>query len=96
MSGGIINIVDSSHYSITDGLGVIINTTTRDYVKVEWSGYVNVPVVNIANFEIFIYIDISGNIIETYTEPTNNDRRNYIILGHLHSTGTNLIKVDST
>jgi len=84
-TGGKITIVSSTTYSITDGTGVVYDTTTRVATPVSWSGYTNVSIVDINNPEIYISIDSTGSIVETYTHPSNMDARSYLYLGHFQA-----------
>ena len=93
-TGGQLDIVDASHYSISDGTGVHYDTLTRIHTDVSWSGNTSVAVLDITQAEIYILIDQTGSIIEQYVHPTNDEYRNAIYLGHFHSDGTTLRVAD--
>lgn len=97
ISGGELSVVDGTHFAITDGTGVHIDTTTRAITAVSWTGLTNVEInatLLASNLITFIEIDSTGAVVQSATRPEEEDFRNYIFLGvvvHVNKTSINTV-----
>ena len=87
--GGVLSVGSpTSTFSISDGHGHVIDTTTAPYdstlTQVEWSGLTNLTVTNLAtHHETYVSIDATGAVVQRTTLPTNDHHRDELILGVL-------------
>ena len=95
VSGGVLSVgTPNTTFSITDGEGIIVDTTTDPanptITQVTWTGKTNVSVTNLlTNLLTWVAIDSGGNVLQQTTRFDAADRRNYIILGvvvHVNKT----------
>ena len=93
-SGGILSInADDTKFNVSDGSGVIFDTTTLVATTVTWSGLIAQSGVYIADTS-FVSINLSGVPILSSTTPTNSEIRDNIFLGqivHLNQVNLNAV-----
>ena len=92
LSGGLMAIVDTTHFSIVDGSGTVVDASNPLNVSttpVTWSGFTNVLVATPSSESTFVYIDSTGSVVQSIVDPTPELRRNGILLGKLFTPAAN-------
>jgi len=94
LAGGILSVgVTSGTYTISNGLGVILESSNGTVEQVAWTGLTNV-VASVSGQASFVSIDSSGTPIISSTEPTNSNKRDNIYIGILiHLDGSTITDV---
>lgn len=83
IAGGLLTInADPTKFDISDGSGIIFNTTTLIATSVSWTGLTAQSFVYVGD-ESFISIDSSGLMKSSPTLPTNTQIRDNIFLGQI-------------
>jgi hypothetical protein len=84
-SGGIVTIDDNTHFSITSGVGYIVDSITKYAIIVKFTAKSGVTLMDIGETDITvsIAIDINGDVFQQVPVFTPIQRRNYIVLGEL-------------
>lgn len=82
LTGGVLSTgAGATQYSISDGTGVIVNTSGT-ITSVSWSGKSNITPTNIASTLLtWVAINSSGNVVEKSTPFTASEIRANIFLG---------------
>lgn len=90
IGGGILSIVDNTHFSISAGLGIIVNNyttpSTPSKTMVTWNTltvtdtHLSVPFTSVA-------IDVNGNPYIIAGDFTADQRRDYILIGWVDHSG---------
>lgn len=105
MTGGVISIGVggagvATTFSITAGTGQITDNTVspNTTTAVSWTAKTNVAVTNIlTNLVTFVAIDSGGNVIQSTTDFTPAQMRQYIVIGIVvHSNQTTVNAVNQT
>jgi hypothetical protein len=98
LSGGQLSVASGTQFSITDGDGIITDSTipsTPVTYEVTWTGLSNITVSNLPNKFTYVYIDNAGSVVQSIVEPTPTLRRDNIFLGKLfHADGATLTSVN--
>jgi len=80
----------STQFSISDGEGYRIDATTDPdnpvFLRQTWTGKTDITVTTPSNLVNWIYLDASGNVIQQATEPTPEQRRDYVVFGYVVSS----------
>lgn len=96
-SGGYLDLVDGSHFTVSSGVGYIVNTTTKLATKITWNDIVNVSAITYEQADITISVAITsgGTIIQQIDKFTNIQRSQVIIIGEIfiHPTLRTLVDV---
>jgi hypothetical protein len=84
-SGGMIDIVDASHFSVLTGVGYIVNPVTLVASKITWDSslYINAQAMGPSDISYTIYIDSNGIIKTMVPRLTSSQRRDNILLGEI-------------
>lgn len=102
LTGGVLSIGTggagvATTFSITAGTGQIVDNTVNPttVTAVSWTAQINVAVTNIlTNLVTFVAIDSGGNVIQSTTDFTPVQMREYIVIGvvvHSNQTTVNAI-----
>jgi len=89
ISGGEVTInVDTTKFDVSAGSGIVIDAHTDPenpvYTEVSWSAFTAQTVTNLAtSAATFLGIDSTGSIVQTTSDFTNEQRRDYIQIGSL-------------
>lgn len=97
-TGGVLNTVDNTHFSITAGDGYIVNNVTKEITYVSWDDFPNVEIMSFGptDITITIGIGINGNgvafVYQQIPKFTSLQRHQYISLGEIfiHPTKRNV------
>lgn len=94
--GGVGSITGATTVTITGGAGGILDMADPHnpaYANLVWDDLIDVEVDNIAAFQTWWYIDPSGNLQQTTTEPTDPTYRLRCWLFYTVSDGTSLVGI---
>ena len=85
ITGGVLSIGSpTTKFSISDGTGILVNSTTGVATAVSWTGKTNITVTNIATqVATYVKIDSGGNVLQSSTVATTLDQLDYIVIGTL-------------
>ena len=91
ITGGVLSAsIGGTTFSVSAGAGQIITysagatSVSASVQNVTWSAFNNVAITNIASQPFtYIYIDSSGNLVQQATPFTDDQYKEYIIIGHL-------------
>ena len=86
LSAGTLN----TQFSISDGFGYVVDAITDPenptVTQQTWTGLTDITVTTPSNLVNWIYLDASNNVLQQATEPTPEQRRDYIVLGYVVSS----------
>ena len=92
LSGGFLTInADTTKFDVSDGTGIIFNTTTLVVTVVSWAG-LTAQFTSYSGEQTFVSINSSGVPVFSTSLPTNSEIRDNIYLGQLiHLDGINIV-----
>lgn len=83
LAGGLITInADPTLFDISDGSGIIFNTTTLTATAVTWTNLTGQSTTYVGD-ETFISVDSTGSLVFSVSLPTNSATRDNIYLGQI-------------
>ena len=92
LQGGILTInADTTKFDISDGTGIVTDTTTGVQTIVSWTGLTG-QIVTYVGFLTYVALNSAGTVVSSPTPFTRSNSRNYIFIGilfHVFNT-TNL------
>lgn len=97
LNGGTITIdPGGASYSVSTGWGIYMDYSVAPHAFfiTRWSGLTNRP-VDLSRPSTFISINKNGTVLESGTEPTCADNRDYIFLGGYFQSGGTILAVKS-
>jgi len=91
-TGGILGFVDGTHFSVTDGAGLVVDysvdPTDPVITEVAWSGNTNVLVTNLGQAVTYVAIDDTGAVIQQNLPYNHTEERDNILIGVIiHPSG---------
>ena len=83
LTGGVLTTgAGAAEFSISDGTGLVVDAAGA-ITSVSWTGKTNITPIGIGtgNTLTFIALDSAGNVVQSLTRFSNEDHRDYIVLG---------------